>query len=241
MSVSVPFFWQSPVDFYSSIHNYGVGCMRARVAVATVDGKTYFLVVSELKRRGIPFLSLIPGESIPAETKTVITTQAEKTFVSHSRILFWEGTTDPEILGNEVVKILLGKENYETMLIGVDPGEVLGIVAIADGQVIDSENCFSVRETLNKIESILKTVDPSTTSVTVKIGRGVPIYRILLRTLDQKLPPWVLLEIVEEAGTNGHTKEGRNRRSLRHIISATLIARRPGYVYQRRKLVEPNP
>ncbi len=40
--------------------------MKAKVAVATVQGKVYFLVVNELKERSIPFLSLIPGQSVPS-------------------------------------------------------------------------------------------------------------------------------------------------------------------------------
>ena len=48
--------------------------MRAKVAVATVQGKAYFLIVNELKQRSIPFVSLIPGESVRVEIRGVITT-----------------------------------------------------------------------------------------------------------------------------------------------------------------------
>ena len=67
--------------------------------------------------------------------------------------------TDPEILGSEVVKILHGKEIYETVTIGIDPGEVFGFAVIADGSVIDTENCFSSKEILNKIKNSLRTID----------------------------------------------------------------------------------
>jgi hypothetical protein len=43
--------------------------MKEKVAVATVSGKAYFLLVNELKERGIEFLSVIPGETVPAEAK----------------------------------------------------------------------------------------------------------------------------------------------------------------------------
>jgi hypothetical protein len=209
--------------------------MIAKVAVATVQGKTYFLIVDELKRRNIPFLSLIPGEPVRIEIKAVITTAQEKHLISHHKILVYKPETEPEVLGSEVVKILQGKEIYDHIVIGVDPGEVFGLAVIADEAVIDKENCFSMKETLNKIESILKTVDFSRSAVTVKIGSGVPVYRKLLEMLDDALPPQVSLEIVGEAGTNRYTREVKNRRGLRHMVSATRIARRPGYVYSRRK------
>jgi hypothetical protein len=41
--------------------------MIEKVAVATVQGKTYFLIVKKLKEQNVPFISLVPGESVPAK------------------------------------------------------------------------------------------------------------------------------------------------------------------------------
>ncbi len=38
--------------------------MKEKVAVATVEGKTYFLIVNQLRERNIPFVSLVPGDQI---------------------------------------------------------------------------------------------------------------------------------------------------------------------------------
>jgi hypothetical protein len=208
--------------------------MRAKVAVSTIQGKTYFLIVNELKRRDISFLSLIPGEPIRTEIRAAITTKLEKHLVSHHKILIYDPATDPEILGSEVVKILQGKETYEQVLIGIDPGQVFGLAFLADGAVIETENCFSIEETLNKIKNTLKTVDFLRSTVTIKIGSGVPVYKLLLETLNEALPPQVSLEIVGEAGTNRYTHEVKNRRGLRHMVSATRIARRSGIAYSRK-------
>ena len=212
--------------------------MRAKVAVATVQGKAYFLIVNELKQRDIPFLSLIPGDSVPVQVKAVITTEKEKHLTTHNKILVYDTKTEPEILGSKVVKILQGKEEYDNIVIGVDPGEVFGLAVEADGEVIDTENCFSIEETLNKVKSVLKTVNFSRSAVTVKIGNGVPVYRELLEAFDEALPPQVWLEIVGEAGTNRYTRELKNRRGLRHMASAMRIAGRVGFVYSRRKKLE---
>lgn len=214
--------------------------MRAKVAVATVSGKAYFLVVNEMKKRNIPFVSLIPGEHVPIEIKVVITTEKEKHLVNHERVLIYSDTTELDIIGSEVVKILQGKESYETVVIGVDPGEVFGLGVIADGGVIDTENCFSVKEVVNKIMGVLKTVDFSLSVVSVKIGNGVPVYKELVEALDEALPSEVLLEIVSEAGTNRYHHEAKHRRGLRHIVSAIHIAGRVGQVYSRGKTIEQN-
>ena len=61
--------------------------MKEKVAVATVQGKAYFLIVNKLKEQNIPFISLVPGESVPAKIEIVITTEQEKDLVIHEKIL----------------------------------------------------------------------------------------------------------------------------------------------------------
>ena len=212
--------------------------MKAKVAVATVSGKAYFLLVNELKEKNIPFLSLVPGDPVPAEAKVVITTAQEKRLINHERILVYDGKTEPSTLINEAVRLLEGKESYEKIVIGVDPGEVFGLAVIADGKVNETENCFSPKEVLNAIESIIKGVDVASTKVSVKIGNGVPVYKELLAVLDSTLPPQVVLEVVGEAGTNRAFKADKHRRGLRDIASAIRIAGRNGYVCARGKVNE---
>ena len=209
--------------------------MRPRVAVATIQGKAYFLIVNELKKLHIPFVSLLPGEPVRAEIRVVITTDREKHLINHEKTLIYDPDADPDLLGSAVMRILLGKETYENVVIGVDPGEVFGVAVIADEVVVDTENCESVRETANKIRRTVRTTDLSKTSVSIKIGNGVPVHMDLLDTLDEELPAEVGLEIVGEAGTNRYTREDKHRRGFRHMLSAIQIGRRTGYKYSRRK------
>jgi len=214
--------------------------MKAKVAVATVSGKAYFLIVNKLKERDMPFISLVPGETVPTGVKAVITTETEKHRINHEKILVYDSETEPDTVVNEVMKILQGKEVYEKIVIGVDPGEVFGLAVIADGKVNETANCFSIQEALTKISSVIKNVDFSSTAVTIKIGSGVPTYKELIETLDLTLPPEVVLEVVSEAGTNRLLNEDKHRRGLRDIASAIRIAGRAGHVYPRRKTGESN-
>ncbi len=212
--------------------------MRAKVAVATVQGKAYFHIVNLLKDNNIPFFSLKPGDPIPVEVKIVITTTEEKPKIRCSKILTFTSEDELDSLRNTVTINLQGKERYEKIVIGIDPGEVTGLAVIADGKVVDKANCLSIREINNKIKSILKNVNLSATNVKIKIGNGVPAYKELSEALDNTLPPKVVLEVVSEAGTN--LPLSKRSRGLRHITSATRIAARVGYIYQRRKRKEKN-
>jgi hypothetical protein len=212
--------------------------MKAKVAVATVSGKTYFLVINELREKNMDFLSIVPGDPVPAEAKVVITTEKEKHLINHEKILVYDGETAPSTVVNEAVKILQGKTSYEKIVVGIDPGEVFGLAVIADGKVNETCNCFSVQEVLDKIKRVLRDFAVSSTVISVKIGNGVPAYKTLLETLDAMLPPEVILEVVCEAGTDRHIDEKKHRRGLRDIVSATRIAGRTGHVYSRRETDE---
>jgi hypothetical protein len=216
--------------------------MKAKIAVVTVSGRAYYLIVSELKKKNVPFISLTPNDPVPIEIKVVITTEKEQHLISHEKILVYNDEVEPEALINEALQIIHGKEYYEKIVIGVDPGEVFGLAVLADGKVVETENCFSVEETLNKIKNILKNLEKTpVNSLWVKIGDGVPVYKEkLLRVLDDALPSNVMLESVGEAGTDRYLNETEHRRGLRDIVSAIRIAGRNGQAFVRRKTNESN-
>jgi hypothetical protein len=214
--------------------------VKEKVAVATVKGKAYFLIVNDLREQHIPFVSLVPGEPLPSQVKVVITTERESHLIKYERILVFHEESELDTLANEVKRILQGKEAYEKIIVGIDPGEAIGLAVIADGKVIEESNCFSTHELINSIIKMVRNVNFSVTSVSVKIGNGVPVYREILENLDNALPPQVALEVVSEAGTNRPLNENKRSRKIRHISSAIHIAARTGYIIPRRKTIATN-
>jgi hypothetical protein len=211
--------------------------VREKVAVATVKGKAYYLIVNALREQDIPFVSLVPGEPVAAEVKAVITTEKEKPSIKHERILTVD-EMDLEDLMTEAKRILKGKEAYEKIVVGIDPGEATGLAVIADGQVIEESNCFGAQEVIDAVVKTLRHVDFSVTTVSVKVGNGVPFHKELVEALNDALPLQVRLEVVNEKGTNLPLKE-RSRR-VRHISSAKRIAVRAGKDVSRRRIIATN-
>jgi hypothetical protein len=214
--------------------------MKEKVAVATVQGKAYFMIVNMLRENNIPFISLLPDQLVPPKVKLVITTEQEKALVNHDKVLVFEGENQLDILIDEVKKALLGKTAYEKIVAGIDPGEAIGLAILADGKVIEESNCYNNREVINTILKTVRNVNYSLTSVTVKIGNGVPVYKELLEDMDTSLPIEIALEVVSEKGTNKPLKENRRSRGVRHISSAKSIAGRTGRIIQRRKTIAAN-
>ncbi len=208
--------------------------MKVKIAVATVSGKAYFQLVSELKARGLPFLSLTPYDTIPAKIKAVITTENERSYINHPNILVFQENADPAAIVNEAIRSIEGKRNQETITIGVDPGKTLGMAVLSNGNVLETMIHSSVEQTVTAILDALNK-NPATTYI-VKVGDGAPEYtRTLLSQLDRTLPKDVAIEIVSEAGTSHFSKETVHRRGLRDAMSAVKIAERRGQPFQRGK------
>jgi len=214
--------------------------VKEKVAVATVKGKAYFLIVNALREQYIPFVSLVPGEPLPSEVKVVITTERESRLIKHERTLIFHDEGELDTLVNEAKRILQGKEAYEKIIVGIDPGEANGLAVIADGKVIEESNCFSTAELINSIIKMVRNVNFSVTSVSVKIGNGVPVHKEILENLDNALPPQITLEAVSEEGTNRPLNENKRSRKIRHISSAINIAARTGHIFPRRKTIATN-
>jgi hypothetical protein len=208
--------------------------MKAKIAVATVSGKAYYLLVSELKKRGMNFLSLIPNESVPLDIEVVITTVAEQHLIHHPGILVYEDKTDPATVVDEAVRIIGGKKHYETIVVGVDPGKTFGLAVSSDGNVLETITCSAMDDTVNAILDVLGKLRSA--NRVVRVGSGAPsITTELLSLLDGLLPEDVVIEIVNEAGTSRFVGENLHKRGLRDAFSAVKIAERRGNQYQRKK------
>jgi hypothetical protein len=213
--------------------------MKAKIAVATVSGKAYYFIVNELKRKNLPFLSLKPTDNIPLDVKVVITTKNEQQQITYPNILVYTEDTNLTTLIAEAARISQGKEGYEKIVIGVDPGKTFGVAVLGDGKVIETANGFSAEETVAIIKDVLKRT-PSKVFV-VRIGDGAPAFaEDLLCLFDRDLRENISIEMVSEAGTTRLSTESTHRKAARDVISAIKIAGRLGNPVKRRKTDESN-
>ena len=112
--------------------------MKTKIALATVSGKAYYKLVRELKRRNVSFLSLKPRDPFPLTIKVAITTEKERRLVKHPNVLVFNEETDATPVVDEAIKIIQGKKIFEKVVVGVDPGETLGLAILGDGNVLET-------------------------------------------------------------------------------------------------------
>jgi hypothetical protein len=208
--------------------------MKAKIAVATVSGRAYYLLINELKRKNVPFLSLMPDEAVPIDVRAVITTSSERARVSHENVLEYSVDRDPAEVVDEAIRIVKGKRVYENLVVGIDPGQNFGVAVLGDGNVLETKECSSLSSTVNSLKEALSRIPAN--HVTVRVGNGAPsLTRELLDELDIVLPNNVMVESVREEGTSKFEGGGSHRRGKRDVSSAIKIGQRQGKTLQRRK------
>jgi len=206
--------------------------MKAEIAVATVSGKAYYKLVNELKQRNMLFLSLIPGEPISSTIKAVITTEKEKPLINHPSVIIYDAESDPSDTVNEAVRVIRGKEIYEEVTIGVDPGKTFGVAVLCDGSVLKSQDGLSLEEAIDTVLTELKRNQARVQRV--KIGSGIPsLAEKLSHRLSIAIPENAKIEIVSEAGTSIR-REKSGRKKLDDAASAVKIAEKKGKIQPRR-------
>jgi len=207
--------------------------MKTKIAVATVNGRAYFELVTELYNKRLPFLSLKPWDNVPSNITVVITTKQECDKVQHHTILCFEQGSNPEAVVDEAFLKVQGKQGYKKIVVGVDPGNSCGIAILGDNKVIETKNASSTEDAMNLILESVKRF-PAETKI-VRIGDGTPTYTTeLVNLLDDSLPKGIMVEIVKEAGTSCLPRKSVNRRVLKDKVSAIKIAGKKGQIFERK-------
>jgi hypothetical protein len=207
--------------------------VKAKIAVATVDGRTYYQLVTELQRKRLPFLSLKPWDPVPLYIKVVLTTEKESKQVTHSHTIIFEQHPTPESVVDAATLIVQGKQGYEKVVVGVDPGKTYGIAVLGDNKVLATLTASNVDAASSLVVDSLKRF-PAEAKM-VRVGNGPQEYtQTLLDSLNDALPEDTSIEVVSEAGTSKLTSKSVNRRVLRDTVSAIKIAGRNGQILLRR-------
>jgi hypothetical protein len=209
--------------------------MKAKIAIATVHGRAYYELVKELQKKRLPFLSLKPWDPVPLHVKVVITTAEESHQISHPQILRFERGSNPESVVDKAILTVQGKQGYEKVVVGVDPGKTYGIALLGDNKVLETLTSSNIEEAAHLVADSLNRF-PAEVKV-VRVGNGPPEYtKTLLDSLAKELPEETMMEIVSEAGTSRLTSKSANRRVLRDAVSAIKIAGRNGRAFSRKNL-----
>ena len=189
----------------------------------TSDARAYYVLVTRLRRAGLPFSSLVPESNLNG-CEVILTTALEAKQFGEKALVLEVLDDNPGVFKGQVLS-RMGAVG-DTILVGVDPGKRNGL-AVFYGQK---------RLALGTFESA--------TSVCMRIGafsRGIPESRLLVRIgngnrsmamrlveLLKREVPRATIEVVDESGTS--TGSSKLRGVQRDQAAAAKIAFRKGEV-----------
>jgi hypothetical protein len=183
-----------------------------------------------LKVLDLPFDSILPEEIPNYKGNLILTTQKESPPKCEKPILY-EDVFDKHftvIRGLMVQKLNLDYDE-EDLIIGIDPGQRIGLSVFYFGKEIESSFHSSIEELVFHIIGILGNLRAK--RKIVKIGNGnMSIAKNIEKILNLKFCSSFDLEYVDESKTSLKIKNF-NQRGKRDMLSAKFISQREGYRY----------
>lgn len=194
------------------------------IGVLTSNFSFYYELVTALKKREIPFVSLTFNQPIPLNVKVIITTVKERKKIDFKDVLVYKGE-DIETFIDKAILLKSGINNLQKIIIGIDPGLTPGVAIFGNDILLRRFLANSAEEVVNFVTVCAK--EWGRDNVIVRIGHGARLIRNriinMLREID------ISIEIVDETSTT----------SADDTLSAFSIARMPGKIVERKMIVEP--
>jgi hypothetical protein len=205
------------------------GPNSSQIVVATVEGRSYYKIVSMLKSMNIGFSSLSPEEASRTNAKIIITTKNEASLIRREDLIFdFQLDTSPALFKAMLLKNLSGNYIEDILVVGVDPGNRIGIYVLYLHTELYSTVRSSLREAVKFIMNILSCINSSKKILKIGNGDSIKCNHIAQEIKNQNGS--VIIEIVNEFGTSRNILP--NCRRNRDVGSAKSIAFRSGRIFR---------
>jgi len=201
------------------------------IGIYTKDFSLYHDLINVLKKRKIPYVSLASIKNIPNKIGVVLTSNNEIHDIKLSKIIAADAYDTIDHAVDLAVQMLVGKELYSKLYIGVDPGEKPGVAVFGDGILLKKTNVKKPEDVQKIVKRFLKEFPAN--EVLIRIGNGSIIERN--RIINSLIDLEISIEIVDENKTTSH----KTVRSERDSESAATIALISGGKIQTRLPLEP--
>lgn len=202
-----------------------------RIGVATARGRPYYHLSSLLKGLGMRFDSILPAE-IPRYGGHLLLTTADECPgpACKKPSLYFEdllGHPPAIVCGLIIRKLGLYHDAADELVLGIDPGQRIGLSVLYCGWEIESSIHSSIGGLVYHVICVLGRLQAG--RKLVRIGDGdMNTTNKIVRELNLRFCSSFELEVIDERNTSFKIKNF-NRRGRRDILSARRILRREGH------------
>ena len=172
--------------------------------------------------------SILPDEINHSDKRLILTTMKEAPKVASNLVLYDEEfDADPTIIKGLITQKLESGMHENSLIIGIDPGNRVGLSVFYFQKEIESSSYTSLDELISHVVKILAGLKAK--RKIVKIGNGnMKIARQITDLLNLSFCSHFELEFVDERKTSLKIKN-YNKRGERDKMSAKYISQREGY------------
>ncbi|MFP3317676.1 MAG: hypothetical protein RXP98_00615 [Thermoplasmata archaeon] len=172
-----------------------------RLGVYIKDFKLYHQVIGEIKKRGLDYTEVFPGQD---DSDMIVLTDVYGIFNKYILI------ENPSSAVRSAISRLYGKERFDDIFIGIDPGMRIGIAIFGDGILLEEFELTDIIDLRKIIEDIKRDYSPN--RIVVRIGKGDEPNR---NRIINVLYGLFKIELVDEYGTS--SIKNRNTEAAKKI------------------------
>jgi len=202
------------------------------IGVYTKDFSLYYDLLRILRKRKIAYVSLSSIDNIPNKIGVILTSNNELHDIKNSKVIAADAYDSIDHAIDLALQMLLGKDLYNQLFIGIDPGDYPGIAVVGDDILLHKISVENPEKVLSVVKRLLKEY-PSMQTI-IRIGHGSITIRN--RIINSLINLGIPIEIVDETKT---TPTQQTARPERDSESAAAIALMHGGIVQRRLPLEP--
>ena len=199
-----------------------------RIGIATTYGKPYYKFSKALRQLDVSFDSILPQDVLRYTGNIILTTPDESPAKCNIPILY-EDVFDhhPTVIRAMIIQKLDYGFESENLVLGVDPGQRLGLSISYYGKEIESSIHSSVEKLVDHMITVMGPLRAK--RKIVKIGNGkMQIAKEIGTMLNLRFCSAFELHFVDESYTSLKIKN-YNQRGKRDMLSAKFISRRDGF------------
>jgi len=202
------------------------------IGVYTKDFSLYYDILKVLRDRKIPYVSLSSFDDIPKKIGVVLTSNKELHDTKTSKVIAADAYDSIDHAVDLALQMLVGKDLYSKVFIGIDPGEKPGIAVVGDDILLQKTFVDDPKKVITVVRRFLREY-PAIQTI-IRIGHGS--INIRNRIINSLISLGVPIEIVDESRTTPYEQ----RRHERDSEAAAAIALLRGGKVQRKLPLKPS-
>jgi hypothetical protein len=185
-----------------------------RVGIFTLDFKFYHDIIVDLRKWKIPFTSLESTSNIPRDVAVVLSSEKDERF--------WDrqiNARDSTYGIRNSLPLLMNREVFDEVVIGLDPGPYPGVAVIADNVLTEAFETPMIEMVRKEVMEIRDSYRYR--NISIKIGDGDKPHRD--RIIQDLAETGIDLKVVDERNTSMPHKIHNNALSAARIASLGSI------------------